>query len=421
MRGAAQAEHLAMVRAERANIDAALAWTAGHDPLTGLRTANGFGWAWVVLGAGIDAARRGRAALAAARAATSSVTERDTVDSLLLTGWFEASGGDLDRATADVEEAIRIADTTTDEGLHGMGRLILAFVDSQRGRPREALDLLTGCRAEFRRLGLCWEEGAAWLLSAWAEIALGQVVRGRAACDEALRLLAPLGDEWALIHLEAMLGGLAQAEHRFADATGHLARAADAAHRLGFAAAGALHLTNLGRAQQQGADPQAAIATLERAIDIALAAGDVRIVALARARLGRVLRVLDRPDAARAQVLAARRWFTAAGGGDGALLADHLAAALDVDAAEPGAVPALDDVLAAARQAQDAEVELLTLDTQARRAAEQGRTADAQALLGAADLILSSVRHLVTDGDRTDRDLAVASIVRAAEGPRRRP
>ncbi len=52
-----------------------------------------------------------------------------------------------------------------------------------------------------------------------------------------------------------MLGGLAQAEHRFADAAAHLSRAADAAHALGFAAAEAHHLTNLGRAQQQTGDP----------------------------------------------------------------------------------------------------------------------------------------------------------------------
>ena len=37
-------------RAERANIDAALAWSAAHDPLLALDIVNGFGWAWVVLG-----------------------------------------------------------------------------------------------------------------------------------------------------------------------------------------------------------------------------------------------------------------------------------------------------------------------------------------------------------------------------------
>ena len=50
VRSARQAEHLAFARAERANIDAALAWSAAHEPLLALRIANGFGWAWIVLG-----------------------------------------------------------------------------------------------------------------------------------------------------------------------------------------------------------------------------------------------------------------------------------------------------------------------------------------------------------------------------------
>ena len=45
-----QAEHLAFARTERANIDTALAWTTTHDPFSALTLANGFGWAWVVLG-----------------------------------------------------------------------------------------------------------------------------------------------------------------------------------------------------------------------------------------------------------------------------------------------------------------------------------------------------------------------------------
>ena len=50
VRSARQADHLAFARTERANIDAALAWGAAHDPMLALRIVNGFGWAWVVLG-----------------------------------------------------------------------------------------------------------------------------------------------------------------------------------------------------------------------------------------------------------------------------------------------------------------------------------------------------------------------------------
>jgi predicted ATPase len=67
VRGRTQPECLALVRGERANIDAALAWAAGHDPRQGLRLANGFGWTWVVLGDGVAGAARVRTALEAAR------------------------------------------------------------------------------------------------------------------------------------------------------------------------------------------------------------------------------------------------------------------------------------------------------------------------------------------------------------------
>ena len=66
VRGPAQPRWLAFVHDERANIDAALAWCARHDPLLGVRIANGFGWTWVVLGDGVAGAYRVRAALEAA-------------------------------------------------------------------------------------------------------------------------------------------------------------------------------------------------------------------------------------------------------------------------------------------------------------------------------------------------------------------
>ena len=122
---------------------------------------------------------------------------------MLFAGWFEASGGDLERAITEVREAVRIADDKS------RARLFLAFVHSQQGRPHEALAEL----AEFHGAG--WEQGAAWLLTAWAEIALGDVARGKQACSAALAVLT---DDWALGHAEALLGALAQAEHRFADA-----------------------------------------------------------------------------------------------------------------------------------------------------------------------------------------------------------
>jgi predicted ATPase/DNA-binding SARP family transcriptional activator len=314
LRGHDQPRHLAFVRDEQANIDSALTWAAGHDARLGLGMATGFGWAWVFLGGGRDAAHRMRSALAACP----DPEPAQRVAAMLFAGWFEASGGDLDRAVAEIRTAVGLATGKAP------ARLILAFAHSQQGRPQDTLAVLAECRDELAG----WELGAAWLLTAWAEIALGHVDGGRHACDEALRLLLPLGDQWALAHAEALLGALASASQRFPDAIAHLTRAADAAGRLGFVAAGALHRANLGLAHQQNGEPAAAIAAFERAITDARAAGDLRIVALARTRLAAVLRDRGRVDEARAQARAAAGWYATAGGGDGADLAAELLDAL---------------------------------------------------------------------------------------------
>ncbi|NMO49606.1 transcriptional activator domain-containing protein [Actinoplanes sp. TBRC 11911] len=364
-RGPGQGRHLAFVRAERADIDAAVAWAVEHDPVLALRIVNGFGWAWIFLGAGAEAARRSRAVLAAAGP---DAAVEDRVDALLFAGWFEASGGDLDRAFVDVRAARQIAP------LPRTG-LFLAFLHTQQGRPAEALDALPVLDG--------WEAGAGKLIEAWASIALGDVGRARAACDEARRVL---DDAWALAHAEALLGGLAQAEHRYAEAVAHLSRAADAAEQLGFGAASALHLANLGRAQQQNGSAEAALATLDRAAAAAGTAGDLRTVALARTRRARVLRAVGRIGEARAELRIARDWYASAGGGDGDLLSAQLTALIDGDAA------GLERVLAAARAAGDGEVEMLALDALARITGDPRLRAEADALRPA-------VRHLVTDAD----------------------
>jgi predicted ATPase/DNA-binding SARP family transcriptional activator len=399
IRGPDQGTYLTMARTERANIDAALTWAKRHDPVLGLRIANGFAWTWGVLGAGPDAVERCRSAFVAAQAVAEP---RELTVGLLLIGWLEASGGNLDHATADIEQAMRFADVD----LQSVGQLYLSFVRTQQGRAQDALTLLADCRIEFHRRARSWEEGASWLLTAWAELALGETERGRAACDAALRSLLPFGDQWALNHAEALLGTVAQTEHRFTDAVVHLRRAAEATHHLGFTAAEAHHLMNLGRLQQQSGDPEAAIATLERAVATARTVGDLRTAAIAGVRLGCVQRAAGDPGSARTVARSAQRWYDVAGGGDGAILAGYLLAALDADDGAPHAAERLADVLAAARLGHDVETEVLTLDTLALVHAERRQMTDSRMLLDAADRVMLTAGHLVTDNDRSDGDRA---------------
>ena len=86
------------------------------------------------------------------------------------------------------------------------------------------------------------------------------------------------------------------------------------------------------------------------------------------------------------------------------MLAEYLLAALDADEVRLG------EVLGTARRAQSVEVEVLALDTLARLHAQDGRTAQARALLDTADAAMPGAAHLITELDRVDRDRARALL-----------
>jgi tetratricopeptide (TPR) repeat protein len=216
--------------------------------------------------------------------------------------------GDLLRARAAIDAARDLADDD-------VTRWHDAFVLEQEGRAAEALAALVRCRTAFAGTG--WDEGAAVLLSAFAHLGLGDPAAGRRAAEEAIDLIASLGDAWGLIHAEGALGVLAEATGRFADAARHHAQAAASAESLGFGGSAALHTANLGRAQHASGDPAAA-ASLRRAITGAERAGDLRLLAGTRVTLAEVLHSRGDRDGARELAVAASRWFDASGAGEDA-------------------------------------------------------------------------------------------------------
>ncbi len=356
VRGHGQAELVAATGAERATIDAAL--DRVRDPVAGLRIAVGFGWAWVLLDDPGAAAR-----LRAARLAAPHAPPGDRAAALRLEGWLEAMSGDLHRGRAAMDTARALADDD-------VTRWYDAFVLVQEGRAAEALAALERCRAAFAGTG--WAEGATALLTAFAHIGLGDPAAGRAACEEAIGILAPLGDAWGLIHAEGALGVLAEAAGQFADAAHHHARAAAAAEDLGFLGQAALHRGNLGRAQHAAGDPAAA-ASLRHAIAGAEQAGDLRRLASTRVTLAEVLHEDGDRDGARELLIAASRWFGASGAGESALLARCLLAVLRVEDGDLSAVPELRAVHAAAKDAGDRRTESLAQEALRPSPAQRAR------------------------------------------------
>jgi len=398
VRSARQAEHLAFARTERANIDAALAWSASRDPLRALAIADGFGWAWIVLGDSRGAQRL----LAALDAAGDAAPARDRAAALLLAAWIEASTGHLEPARRHVAAATDLADAIAEPDLQARCAYHLAYVVSHHGEWEHALALTARSRVLYEDLDRPWDQAANALFASRAAISAGDRVRAREARDEVQRRLEVVDDPWLDVRREAMLGELARVEHRFDDAVRHIARAAETSERLGFLQTEAYQVSSLGRAQCQAGDYGAGAATLEAAIGKAEATGDVRLAALARVHLGRVLRALGRDAEARAALEAAAAWHRDAGGGEQAALGDCLLAALDARDGVAGAEGRLRAILDAARRDDDGPVEVFALDAIARLASEAGDAVTARDLSDAADRRMETASHFIAERDRTD-------------------
>ena len=393
-----QAEHLAFARAERANIDAALTWSVVHDPLLALGLVNGFGWAWVVLGDSRGAQR----ILAALDAAGDVAPPGDRANALLLAAWIEASTGRLDRAREHIAAATELADTIGDVELQARCACYLAYVVSHDGEFRYALQLTDRSDALFDGLDGRWDQAANWLFAARAAISAGDQERSIEAVARVERWLVDVDDPWLHVRHEAVRGELARIQHRFHDAVDHMRRAVETSRRLGFRQTEAYQLSSLGRAQCQAGEYGAGAATLELAVEKAEATGDLRLAALARVHLGRVLRAVGRDARARAALEQADAWHRAAGGGEQAALGECLLAAMGAAGPHADAEPKLTALLAEAQRDDQAHIEVFALDALARVAADAGDLTRSRELCARADRRLADAAHFITDFDRVD-------------------
>ena len=398
VRSSRQGEHLGFARVERPNIDAALGWSGVHDPLLALRIVNGFAWAWVVLGDSRGAQR----ILAALDAVGDTAPTRDRANALLLAAWIEASTDRIERARDHIAAAAEAADELGDVDLQARCAYYLAYVVSHQGEFRRALQLTDRSDTLYRGLDRPWDQAASWLFAARAAISARDEQRSVEAVGKVECWLRAVDDPWLHVRRDAVLGELARIQLRFDDAVAHLTRAAETSRRLGFLQTEAYQLSSLGRAQCQTGDYPAGSATLEAAVEKAEATGDVRLAALARVHLGRVLRAVGEAAGARTALEAATLWHRQADGGEQAALGECLLAAMDIEDPDAGAKQRLVTILDQARREDDAHVEVFALDALARIAAEAGDLVTARDLCGVADRRMPAADHFITDLDRTD-------------------
>ena len=393
-----QADNLAFARAERSNIDAALAWCTLHDPLLGLHIVNGFGWAWAVLGD----SRGSQRILSALDVVGASAPITDRTNALLLAGWGEASTGDLELARTHIASATELADAAGDAELIARCNYYLAYVVSHHGEFPLAIELTDRSRALYDTLDRPWDQVANGLFAARAAISAGDDAQAVIASEQVQHWLQTVDDPWLHVRNEGMLGELARLQLRFNDAVTHISHAAKEAGRLGFLQTEAYQLSSLGRAYCQAGDYVAGATTLELAMNKAEATGDTRMAALARVHLGRVLRALGQTTQARAALEAACTWHRSAGGGEQAALGECLLAAMDAADHIPGAEQRLREILHQAELTASAHVEVFALDALARIAADTGDTNTARTLHKRANRRMNATAHFITELDRTD-------------------
>jgi hypothetical protein len=295
-----------------------------------------------------------------------------------------------------------VADALDDVDLQARCCYYLAYVVSHHGEWEQALELTSRTRALYDGLDRPWDQAANALFASRAAISAGDEPRSLEAAAEVEQWLRIVEDPWLHVRRDAMLGELARIQHRYDDAVLYIGRAAATSQLLGFRQTEAYQVSSLGRAQCQAGDYEAGAATLQLAIEKAEATGDLRLAALARVHLGRVLRARGQGTQARAALDAASAWHRDAGGGEQAALGDCLLAAMDAADGQPGAPDRLGAILEEARRNGDAHVEVFALDALARIAANAGDSAGARALHEAADDRFAAASHFITERDRVD-------------------
>ena len=212
VRGPGQPRCLDLARTERANVDLALSWCVTRDRGMGLQIATGLGWTWVVLGEGTAGAARLRAAIDADGPLPMQCT------AWLQAGWLEASAGDVHLAQLDLDLAAQLAEKAQDTTLLADVDLHRAFLAIQQGQPTQVQVHATAALRAFRDLGTTWGTAASLLLRAYGRLMTGETRAAAGDAREGLALVQPLGDSWGIVHAQAILAGVAQAEHRLPDA-----------------------------------------------------------------------------------------------------------------------------------------------------------------------------------------------------------
>ena len=256
---------------------------------SGVRIANGFGWTWVVLGDGVAGAARVRAAL---ERGPRPRHRRDAGDRPA--AGRLARGVRRQRRPGPGRPRRRPGRRRTARRRPPAGRRRAApgVPADPAGPPQDVAGAGRPQRGHLPAARPALGDGGAACCSAPTGRSCSATPSAPpASATEAVRHPDPHRGPWGLVHAEAMLGAVAQAEHRFADAAAALTRAAERVRAARVRRPGGPAPDHASAASSNGpAPPTRPPPPCDRAIQAATTGGDLRIAATARIHLARTLR-----------------------------------------------------------------------------------------------------------------------------------
>ncbi|MCU1677502.1 MAG: Multi-domain regulatory protein [Frankiales bacterium] len=233
LRGPEQVDWLTLLRADDANLRAALAWArrrGADDPDALLRLASSLAWFWYV-----GRQREGREELTAAIASAQGASPAVLGRALQALSIVERPGGCIvhpsARADGPARRSLPLFDSVGDEHRALISR-VLTSVEAVGGVDVDAtLDWLAHATVELEKLGDEWTAALALFVTMEIHAHQRSIEVALPLAEEGVERFRRIGDRWGMSAVSLHLGAALRASGRYAEAQPVLERAlADARH-----------------------------------------------------------------------------------------------------------------------------------------------------------------------------------------------
>nr|WP_206068927.1 BTAD domain-containing putative transcriptional regulator [Nonomuraea sp. FMUSA5-5] len=420
LRGAEQDMWLTRLRAEGANLRAALDHAVGQGAADhALRLVDALSWYWFMTGRLSEARQALRRALSLGGGKPSARAQARVWAAVIgLRAGESPAGAAQERdgegggrapegagvALGDRFEAV--LDGVVEPGTRARLRWFVGFALCGVGEQGDGVRYIEGALRTFEAVGDRWGTAAALAGLARYAALRGDFETVRRGGERAAELFGELGDQWGMLQTAEPLGVLAEIAGAYEEAAEHLAAGLRVAERLGLRSEESLLTSRLGRIALLAGDLERADELHERARRRAVEQSDKSMEEFARIGLGLAARRRGDLDAAERYFRTGLEWLRRIGGGGApvALLLAELGFVAERrgDAATAAELHARS--LDVARADGDARAEALALEGLAGARLLEGAAREAAELLRAAGELRERAQAPLPAAERFDVD-----------------